>query len=217
MPINVQTHETIMTVTPTYAHNKHHDLVHVETFFRTTASIAEDEVFYVPGKEEVPSHILEILELGGFTFEPIVASEVTSQVSNFADVIAKGTKEEALADAMIGLGSKYLNAVKLKSIGEGTNFYHLSYDYALIPETDGSFVIQTTLPHKGFNMPTGGQVRFVVVLPAGAKCDRAATKGEVPGTTQILEEPTPANVANGREVVSFFYQNDPKFTVKYKY
>jgi hypothetical protein len=206
-----------MTVTPTFKYNNRHDTVHVETFFRTDKPISSDEVFYVPGNDEVPAHITEILELGGFTFEPILASEVTKQVSNFAQVIENGTKEEALADAMIGLGSKYLNQVKLEPVSEGSNFYRLSYEYALLPESDGSFYIQTTLPHNGFNMPTGGQVRFVVVLATGAQCDREVTKGEVPGSTQIIDEPTPADVANGRQVVSCFYQNDPRFTVKYTY
>lgn len=217
MTINVQLHETVMTVTPTSRYNLNHDIVHVETFFRTDKPVPEDEVFYVPGNDEVPAHILEILELGGFTFEPIVASEVAKQVSNFGEVIEKGTKEEALADAMIGLGSKYLNQINLKPVSKETNLYRLSYEYALIPEEDESFVIQTTLPHKGFNMPTRGQVRFVVVLPTSAKCDREVTQGKDPNSTQIIQEQTPANVANGREVVSFFYQNDPEFTVKYNY
>jgi len=212
---DVQLHETVMTVSPTSRYNAKFDIVHVETIIKTAQPIPSEDIFFVPSMDKVPSHILEILELGGFCFEPIPMSEVTRQISNFEQAVKNGTKEETLADAMVGLGAKFMKQVKMTPIGD--NFYRISYDFALMPEDDGSFVIQTTLPHKGFNMPRAGQVRFIVVLPTNAKCDRDATKGEVEGSHQIIDEPTPPNVANGRQVVSFFYQNDPKFTVKYKY
>jgi hypothetical protein len=96
----------------------------------------------------------------------------------------------------------------------GNNLYKISYDYSLYPDDQNNFFIFTTLPFKGFNMPQG-QVRLVVVLPTNAQIDPTDTTGTTPNG-QTVEEQI-ANVANGRPVVSFFWQNDPDFTIKYRY
>lgn len=212
---NCQLHESVLTVSPTYKYNGKYDLVHVEAIFQTTEPIPDSDIFFVPSLEEVPNHILEILRIGGFSFQPIPKSIVIQEIANFASTIDTENKAETISDAMLGIAAQYMNKVKMNHIGN--NFYHLSYDYALMPNpSDGSFVIKATIPFKGFQMPRGGQVRLITVLPTGAQVNRDLTKGII-ANNQVLEEQEPVNVANGRTVVSFFYQNDPDFTIVYRY
>lgn len=215
---NCRTHATVMTVIPSSRTNHAHDLIHVESTFTTDVPIPDAEnIFFVPGTQPVPPDILKMINNGGFTFEPIPKSEVIKQVTDYAQEISQNQPAAAISDAVMGIATQeYMQQVTMKAEPVGSTFYHLSYDFILLPESDGSFELKTTLPYKGFQMPAGGQVRLIVVLPVGATCDTNATKGTLLNGQQI-QEATPANVANGAQVVSFFYQNDPDFLVKYKY
>src|SRR4051794_16911871 len=84
---NCQIHESVLTVSSTYKHNHKYDLVHVEAIFQTTEPIPDTDIFFVPSLVEVPSNILEILRLGGFSFQPVPKSVVIQEVSNFANNI----------------------------------------------------------------------------------------------------------------------------------
>lgn len=217
---NCKFHETVMTVIPAsrYTPSHDHDLIHVESTFTTDAPIQDsDNIFFVPGTQPIPTDILNMINKGGFTFEPIPKSEVIKQVADYAQEISQNQQAAAVSDAVMGIATQqYMQQISMKAEPTGSTFYHLSYDFILLPENDGTFELKAKLPYKGFDMPAGGQVRLIVVLPVGATCDTNATKGTLLNGQQI-QEATPANVANGVQVVSFFYQNDPDFLVKYKY
>lgn len=205
--------ESIITVIDSKRHGKAYDTAHVEYLFSTNAPIPDTELFFVPRIELMPDNIISILKLGNFQFLPIPKSEIVNSLTNYLQEVQENKKDETLADSMIGISTSYMNTVKAETIGG--NFYRLSYDYAIYPESDNSFIINAKLPLKGFSLPTGGQTRFITILPLNVKLDSAATKG-VSLNNQEVQEQT-ANAANGRTVVSFFYQNDPDFTVKYNY
>lgn len=205
--------ESIITIIDTSKHGKIYDTAHVEYLFSTDVPIAADELFFVPRIEIMPDNILKILKLGNFQFIPLPKSEVVNSLNNYLQEIQENKKDETLADSMIGISTSYMNAIKAELIGP--NFYRLNYDYAIYPETDNSFMLYSKLPIKGFALPVGGQTRFIVILPINTKSDPAVTKGTALNNQEIQEQT--ANVANGRTVISFFYQNDPDFTVKYNY
>lgn len=201
--------ELIMTV----MHGQNYDTAHVEYLFSTNAPIAQDELFFVPGIELMPKNIMDILKLANFQFVPIPKTEVVNSLSNYLQEVQDGKKDETLADSMIAISTSYMNTIKADTINP--NSYRLKYDYAIYPENDRSFIVNATLPIKGFSLPTGSQTRFVTILPLGAKYDPVATKGKAINNPDIPEHT--ANIANGITIIDFFYQNDPEFTVKYNY
>lgn len=205
--------ESIITVVDSFKRGKKYDIAHVEYLFSTDTPIPAEELFFVPGIEVMPDNIISILKLGNFEFIPIPKSEVVNSLNNYLQQVQENKKDETLADSMIGISTSYMNTIKPEAIG--TNFYRLSYDYAIYPEKDNSFMIYAKLPIKGFSLPAGGQTRFITVLPINAKPDPAVTKGIALDKQEIQEQSV--NVANGRTVISFFYQNDPDFIVKYNY
>jgi hypothetical protein len=210
---NCQFVESIITVIDSSRHGLKYDIAHVEYLFSTNTPIPQDESFFVPGIELMPDNILQILKLGNFEFVPIPKSEVVNSLNNYLQEVQENKKDETLADSMIGISTSYMNIIKANPLA--SNFYRLSYDYAIYPENDNSFIIYAKLPIKGFTLPAGGQTRFITILPVNAKYDPTATKGVALNNPDIQEQAT--NIANGRTVLSFFYQNDPDFTVKYKY
>jgi hypothetical protein len=206
---NCNTVESIITI----IHGQTYDTAHVEYLFSTTTPISPDELFFVPGTQLIPDNIMKILKLGNFQFVPIPKSEVVNSLNNYLQEVQEGKKDETLADSMIAISTSYMNTIKATSIG--ANLYRLAYDYAIYPETDGNFIVYSKLPVQGFSLPAGGQTRFITILPINAKYDSAATRGVAFNNPDIQEQAT--NAANGRTVLSFFYQNDPDFTVKYRY
>lgn len=212
---NCKLQEAVITVNPTSRNGLPYDIAHVETIIITDSPIPPEEIFLVPGSELIPQNILQILQLGNkVDFTPIPKSEVTANLSDFTQHIDQQQKDAVLADAMLGLATVWMKPIQFKPTGNN-NFYRLSYDYTLFPSQNGSFYIYTKLPFKGFQMPVGGQVRFTAILPFGAKHDPNETKG-IALNNQLVEEQA-VTLANNGEVISFYWKNDPDFTVKYNY
>ncbi|WP_043933814.1 hypothetical protein [Bacillus sp. EB01] len=206
--------DTVLTITPTSRYGKEFDTVRVETFFQLESPLPENEEFLVPGIKKIPDQDLRIFEAGKVQFAPIPKSVVIQEVQDFASQVASGSTDGVRLDALLGLSTMYMEPVKLEAITPG-GIYHLSYAYSVYPETDGNFYIYQTLPFKGFNM-TRGTVRLTAVLPAGAVCDYDATNGKDISGTIIVEDESRV-FSNGLSVVSFLYQVDPEFTIKYRY
>jgi hypothetical protein len=206
--------DTVLTITPTSRYGKEYDTVRVETYFQLETPLPENEEFLVPGLKKIPEQDLKFFQAGKIQFAPIPKSVVVQEVQDYALQVASGSVEGIRSDAMLGLSTMYMEPVKLEEISAGV--YHLSYSYSVYPdEVDGQFYIHQTLPFKGFNMPRG-TVRLTGVLPAGAVCDYDATNGKDISGTVIVDDDS-HTFTNGLSVISFLYQVDPEFTIKYRY
>lgn len=211
---NCTLQEAVITITPTSRYGQPFDTAHVETIFVLDAPVPQGEVFLVPGDQLIPNEIMQVLRLAKLDFTPMPKSEVIANLSDFTQQVDQQNKEAAIADAALGLAAVYMKPIQFQPI-PNTNFYRLSYDYTIYPDASGNFYVYAKLPFRSFQMPGGGQVRLIVVLPTGAQFDPAETKG-IALNGQTVEEQQ-AVAANGRQVISFFWQNDPDFTVKYHY
>lgn len=210
-PCRIQ--EAVITVNPTSRYGQTFDIAHVETIFLMDNPIPENEIFLVPSDENIPVEILNLIRLAKVSFAPIPKSEITASISDLTQEVEQGQKEAVLTDTALSLAAVYMRPITFQPIGN--NFYRLSYDYKLFPDTSGNFYIYTKLPFRGFDMPQGSQVRFITVLPTGVQVDEAETKG-IDLNQQIINEQL-VDVASGRRIISFFWQNDPDFTIKYRY
>ncbi len=206
--------DTVLTITPTSRYGKQYDTVRVETYFQLESSLPENEEFLVPGLKKIPEQDLEFFKAGKVQFAPIPKSVVVQEVQDYALQVANGSIEGVRSDALLGLSAMYMDPVKLEEISSGV--YHLSYTYSIYPDDlDGHYYIYQTIPFKGFNMPRG-TVRLTAVLPAGAVCDYDQTNGKDISGTVIVDDDS-HSFSNGLSVVSFYYQVDPEFTIKYRY
>lgn len=213
---NCKLQEAVITVSPTSRFGLDHDVAHVETFFLTDSPIPETEIFLIPHRELIPPEILQVLRLGKVNLLPIPKSEVLQNISDFPSEVAGAKRDEAIADAALGIAALYMQPISLKAEVQNQqgSLYRLSYDFTLYPDTNGNFYIYTKLPLPGFTMVQGGHIRFITVLPSGAQYDPNETKG-IALNNQVLEEQF-ANLVNG-QIIGFFWQNDPEFTIKYRY
>ncbi|MDM5335734.1 hypothetical protein QUF84_00285 [Fictibacillus enclensis] len=206
--------DSVLTVTPTSRYGKSFDTVRVETYFQLENQLPESEEFLVPSLKKIPEQDLQIFKAGKVQFAPMPKSVVAQEVQDYVLQVTTGNVEGVRSDALLGLSAMYMDAVKLEEITTGV--YHLNYSYSIYPdEVDGYYYIHQLLPFKGFDMPRG-TVRLTAVLPAGAVCDRDGTTGkDISGT--VVSEEDAQTFANGLTVVSFLYQQDPEFIIKYRY
>ncbi|MHB1420828.1 MAG: hypothetical protein ACYCX4_14825 [Bacillota bacterium] len=211
---NCSLQDAVITVTSASRYGLPYDLAHVETIFQLDSQLQPEDVFLVPGDQFIPNEIMNILRLAKLDFTPMSKSEVVANLSDFTQEVTEQNREAVIADAAIGLAAVYMKPVQFQQIGS-SNLYRVSYDYTIFPNQDNNFYVYARLPFRSFPLSTGGQIRLVVVLPAGAQFDPAETQG-VALNGQVIEEQQ-AVAANDKQVISFFYQNDPDFTVKYRY
>ncbi|MTH55380.1 hypothetical protein GKZ89_18470 [Bacillus mangrovi] len=205
--------DTVITVTPTSRYGQVYDTARVETYFQLESTFPENEEFLVPSMEKIPDEDLRIFKEGKFEFGPIPKSTIVREVQDYALQVANGSAEGIRTDMALGLASLYMQPIKLKPIGP--NVYHLSYEYSIYRDpVDDHFSIYQTLPFRGFDMPAG-TVRFTTVLPAGVRLHSEATEGkDLVGN--IIDDQS-QTFSNGMTVVTFFYQSDPNFLIKYIY
>ncbi|MGC4378272.1 hypothetical protein WD019_15290 [Fictibacillus sp. Mic-4] len=206
--------ETLITVIPTSRHGQPYDIARVEAIFQLDQPITENDLLLVPEMEKIPKDLLEMLKLSKVNLAPMPESYVNEALSDFAQESADPNRDrETSEDAMLGLVRRYLTKINPQQIGTDY-FYRVSYEYSVFPNSQtGSFFLYAAVPFKGFNMPAGSQVRFISVLPTGSRVINATG-------TDINSQPLSADmddVAQGKPVVSYFWQNDPDFVVEYTY
>ncbi|ASN69641.1 hypothetical protein OCE55_04920 [Bacillus paranthracis] len=211
---NCMNQETLITIIPTSRHGKAYDIAKVEATFQLNEPITETDSLLVPPQMElIPQDIFEILKLSHVNLAPMTETYINEALSDFATESSDPNRDqETKEDAMLGLVRKYLTKVVPEQIGSDY-FYRVSYEYAVYPNENGSYFLYATVPFKGFNMPATSQIRFISILPTGST---------VVNTTgvDINQQSLPADqddVANGKPVVSYFWQNDPEFMVEYRY
>lgn len=210
---NCVNQETLITVIPTSRHGKPYDIARVEALFQLKESITQNDPLLVPQMELIPKEVLEMLKLSRVNLAPMPESYVTQALSDFANESGDPNREqETREDAMLGLVRKYLSKVTPQQIGNDY-YYRVSYEYTVYPNEKGSYSLYAAVPFKGFTVPAGSQIRFVSILPTGSTV--VSTTGTDLNKQNIKVDQD--DVAQGKPVISYFWQNDPEFTVEYKY
>jgi hypothetical protein len=210
---NCISQETLITVIPTSRHGQPYDIARVEATFQLDGPIMENDLLLVPQMELIPKRMLEMLKLSRVNLAPMPESYVTKALSDYeVESNDPNRDKETEEDAMLGMVRKYLSKTVPQQIGSDY-FYRVSYEYTIFPNESQSYFLYAAVPFKGFELPTHGQIRFICLLPTGSRI--IATTGKDINSQQLQADVD--DVAQGKPVISYFWQNDPDFEVEYTY
>jgi hypothetical protein len=200
--------------------NNSFDVVHVHTTIVTDSPITDE--YYVPNGVTLHPAALELVKSQGLEFRPYRVSDLLAGTENIRESAQEGDVVDTTIDSAKLLLLSTLKKTSLVQTAQiGTSYvYELKYDYKIYPLThqslSDSYEFQIRLPFDGTGMINGSRVQLTVVTPINVEIDQNATVG-VAENGQLLDEKLNQLVDTNRMVVTFEYQVDPLFTVRYKH
>jgi hypothetical protein len=194
------------------------DMVHVETILQTDIPLALNASWYIPCGTTVPDYLAQMLQVSNVAMYPMSAEYVDKEVSNIIEASKGRNLNEVTHDSSLLMLQAIMTPQSFTPISGATNLYHLAYDYKLFAnrENPKTYDFKVVLPFHGLGMPTGSRVQMAIILPISATLDATTTKG-IAINGQVIEELTQDIPNCQRKIVSFAYQNDPEFTIRYVY
>ncbi|KUP25802.1 hypothetical protein [Paenibacillus sp. DMB5] len=216
---NIQLQDVVIIVNGTSRYNGNsYDTVLVKTMIKTDEPILDE--YYVPSGVTAPPAILELLRLQNLEVTPFKASTLLSGTEDIRDEALNGNPAGTLEDAAKLLLLSVLKKSTLVPVPGSTNLYELTYEYKIYPLTaqglPNSYELQIRVPFDGLEMAAGGRVEVSVILPRFVEIDPIATQGKDLNGLEISELVYEMQNVN-RKSVTFSYQNDPLFTVRYNH
>ncbi|OMD43472.1 hypothetical protein [Paenibacillus odorifer] len=216
---NIQLQDVIIFVNGTSRYNGNtFDTVLVKTTIKTDEPILDE--YYVPSGVTAPPAILELLRLQNLEVTPFKASTLLQGTEDIQEEAANGNPAGTLEDAAKLLLLSILKKSTLVPVSGSVNLYELTYEYKIYPFTTqglpNTYELQIRVPFDGLGMPNGSRVEVSVVLPRFAEVDTTATQGrDLQGLeiTELVYEMPNVN----RKAVTFAYQLDPLFTIRYNH
>lgn len=195
-----------------------YDLVHVETILQTSEPLTPDMNWYVPDGTTIPPEAEAFFSATNISMYPMFESTL---LNDTADIQAEAQSNQftaVLDDASKLLMRSVMKKSNLALVTGTTNLYRLSYDYKLFHFKDmpNTYDFKVCLPFDGLAIQNGGFIQMAVTMPIGANIDTEFTKGQTPNGENIEEQIT-AIASLNRNVVSFRYQIDPLFNIRYRY
>jgi hypothetical protein len=159
-----------------------------------------------------------MLQVSNVAMYPMSAEYIDTEVNNMRDAARQADLKEVTHDSSLLLLQSIMKPQSFTPVSGSTNLYQLAYDYKLFPNEANpkSFDFRVVLPFHGLGMPAGSRVQMSIMLPISANIDATATQG-VAVNGQVIEELTQDIPNCQRKIVSFAYQNDPQFTIRYVY
>lgn len=194
------------------------DMVHVEILLQTDVPLKPEEQWFVPSGTTVNDTVLQIFKATNLEMYPMSEQKVMDGTRDIIQQAELGNLHGVIEDA----SKLMLRAIMVKKsftpVSGSQNLYHLAYDYKLFPtkENPKAFDFKVVLPFDGLGMPAGSRVQMTVITPITAKVEPNTTEG-ITVNGQKIQELTHDISACQRQIVSFMYQNDPKFTIRYLY
>ena len=216
---NIKLQDVLVFVNGTSRYNRNSfDTVSVKTTIVTDEPIIDE--YYVPSGVTANPRLLEILQLEGLEVTPFKASTLFAGTEDIQTQALNGNPSETLSDASKLLLLSLLKKTQLTPVAGAINTYELSYDYKIFPLNHlglaDSYDFQIRVPFDGLGMVGGSRVEVIVILPKFAEIDGDATKGTDLNGSEIAELVYEMPNVN-RKAVTFAYQNDPLFTVRYRH
>jgi hypothetical protein len=195
-----------------------YDLVHVENIIQTDEPIPQDKFWYVPNGVTSNPIADMIFNAKNMSMYPMSEDELLAGTSDVIDQAKAGSFDGVLEDTSKLMMMSLMKKQALEPITGTTNMYRLSYDYKIFPQvnTTNIFDFKVQLPFSGLGVAVGGKVQMTVIMPLNSQVDPIVTEGVDLNGLKIEELITPINNI-GRNIVSFMYQNDPVFTIRYHY
>lgn len=194
-----------------------YDTVSVKTLLVADEPIEEE--YFVPNDVTPDPNIFKILDLQGLEITPFRKETLLAGTEDIQEQALNGNPAETLNDASKLLLLSIMKKSKLTPIPDSKNTYELSYEYKVFPDPGqpDAYDFQIRVPFDGLGIhPSGGRIEVTVVLPRMAQVDAKATKGVDEQGVEITEVPYQAPNVN-RQIITFAYQKDPLFTIKYNH
>lgn len=194
------------------------DMVHVETIVQTDTSLTPEMQWYIPTGTTVPDYLVQLFQVSNVAMYPMSSEYVDAEVTNIREAAKNRDLKEVEHDSSLLMLQAIMTPQPLNLVSGSTNLYHLSYDYKLFPNKDNTSIydFRVVLPFHGLGMIGGSRVQMTIILPITSKLEPETTKG-IAINGQVIEELTHNISECNRSIVSFVYQNDPEFTIRYQY
>jgi hypothetical protein len=192
-----------------------YDLVHVETIIKTDTPIPPDKYWYVPSGVTSNPIADAVFKSKNMSMYPTSEDELLAGTQDIFDQAKSGNFDGTLDDASKLMMLSLMKKQPLEAIVGSSNCYRLAYDYKIFPVAN-SFDFKVQLPFSGLGMIGGSIVQMTIIMPLSSVLDPVATEG-VAINGQKIEEIAVNIPAINRNVISFRYQNDPIFTIRYHY
>ena len=211
--IQLQTYTAIIHETSRYGLD--HDTVHVEILLNKNEPISTDSQWYVPSGVNIPKAVLDIIKSSNLQLYPINSDNLLSGTEDIQTQAKEGNLEEVMKDASKLFLLSVLKKSTLTPLDGSQNLYKLSYDYKLYPDSEGNYELHVRLPFDGLTLnPSGGVVSVTAICPLTCNIDSVFTKGTDENGNEITEAITETH---NNKIVTFRYQLDPLFAIRYKY
>jgi len=151
-----------------------------------------------------------------FEFDPVERSVYDEQVVERLEKLGDGAskREQASLATAVSRASKSLSATVVE-VRPGQRKLRLFYSVAADKVADREFEFSVIGPLPSFVIHTGGSIGVIALLPRATTVvlAEALTDPNNPGSALPR---TDANLAS-RPAMSWFWQNDPLFKVRYRY
>lgn len=218
--IMLQDVTAIINGTSRYNGNQH-DTCHVEMILEASEPIPPELNWYIPKPDNptIPPIVTEIFKLTNTFYYPQSETTLTQGLGDTLEQAKNNDLNGVLEDIPKLLLLSILKKVNLTPILNSTNCYMLQYDYKLYPLPNiqpPTFEFYIQLPFDTLTVAQGGRVQCTILTPIGSVIDSQNTMGILENQSVIEEHATNAQYSR-RPVISFKYQNDPLFKVRYTY
>lgn len=219
--INVSWVSLSATILSSSKYGEEYDRVKVLHEIGLQAPLQEDETFYIPAKDK-PIDTRQNFPDGNITnFAGQRFKDIQDEIARFTQAVKEGNSE-AMDELYEVLRSTTLLAPVVYA--KGTKILTFEYELALFPNEDKIFELSLWAPMPTFNVVTSGQVSATILAPGGNQPFGARileAEGYIPDengnpTQQKVTKQINQNLGL-RHIVSWVWQNDPLFKVRYQY
>jgi hypothetical protein len=216
---NIKLQDVMIIANGTSRYNQNgFDTVLVKTTIQSDEPILDE--YYVPSGVTANPGILEVLKLQNLEVTPFKASTLLAGTEDIQTEALNGNPAGTLEDAAKLLLLSIMKKATLVPVTGSTNLYELNYEYKLFPMTSqgqpNTYELQIRVPFDGLGMVNGSRVEVSVILPRFAEVDAANTHGKDTNGQEITELVYDLPNVN-RKAVTFSYQIDPLFTIRYNH
>lgn len=198
-----------------------YDTCHVEMLLVSDEPIPPESSWYVPKQDNptIPPIVAEIFKMTNIKYYPQSEATLTTGLNDTLDQAKNNDLAGVLEDVPRLLLLSILKKANLNPIPNSTNCYMLQYDYKLypLPDIPNTFEFYVQLPFDTLIVGGGGRVQCTILTPINSLIDTENTKGIPENNAGVIEEHNTNAEYSRRPVVSFQFQNDPLFVVRYHY
>jgi len=209
------------TVLASSKYGEEYDRVKVLHEIGLNAPLPADETFYIPAKDKPIDTRINFPDGNITNFAGQRFKDVQDEIDKFTQAVKEG--DAASMDKMYEMlkSTTLLSTVVYK---KGSKVITFEYELALYPDEKGEFNLSLWAPMPSFNVATRGKIAAIIQLPGSSEPFNARileSAGYIPDKNG---NPTDRTVSKQldkdyglRHIISWTWQNDPLFKVRYKY